>query len=79
MKLPILCRVLAAGYIGTAVVLTPLTPTCIYILPQRTLNRPNEYLLEAADRYNADRFMEWLSKLEPVHGHMMATGATWAQ
>jgi glucose-1-phosphate thymidylyltransferase len=50
---------------------TTLIGTCIYILPQRTLKRLNEYLADAADRDNPGRFMAWLCKREPVYGHVL--------
>jgi glucose-1-phosphate thymidylyltransferase len=50
---------------------TTLIGTCIYILPQRTLSRLNEYVTEAADRDNPGRFIAWLCKREPVYGHVL--------
>jgi hypothetical protein len=55
---------------------TTLVGTCIYILPQRTLSRLNEYLIEAADRDNPGRFIAWLCKREPVYGHVL-DGCWW--
>ncbi|MCJ7506994.1 nucleotidyltransferase family protein [Candidatus Bathyarchaeota archaeon] len=50
---------------------TTLIGTCIYVLPQRTLSRLNEYLIEAADRDSPGRFIAWLCKREPVYGHVL--------
>jgi len=50
---------------------TTLIGTCIYILPQRTLSRLNEYVTKAADRDNPGRFIAWLCKREPVYGHVL--------
>ncbi len=50
---------------------TTLIGTCIYILPQRTLSRLNEYLTEVADRDTPGRFIAWLCKREPVYGHVL--------
>lgn len=50
---------------------TTLIGTCIYMLPQRTLRRLNEYLISKADRDSPGRFIAWLCKREPVYGHVL--------
>ena len=50
---------------------TTLVGACIYMLPDRTLNRLREYLAEAVDRDRPGRFIEWLCKREPVYGHIL--------
>jgi len=50
---------------------TTLVGTCIYILPNRTLKRVEEYLIETADRDNPGGFIAWLCNREPVYGHIL--------
>lgn len=50
---------------------TTLIGTCIYMLPQETLTRLGEYLVEETERDNPGRFIGWLCKREPVYGHVL--------
>jgi glucose-1-phosphate thymidylyltransferase len=54
---------------------TGLIGTCIYLFPKSALNRTKEYLIEATDRDNLGRYIEWLCKREPVYGHIL--GGHW--
>lgn len=50
---------------------TTLVGTCIYMLPERTLNRLMEYSAEATDCDRPGRFIGWLCEREPVYGHIL--------
>jgi len=50
---------------------TTLIGTCIYMLPNRTLKRFEEYSMEATDCDSPGRFIGWLCKREPVYGHIL--------
>jgi len=50
---------------------TTLIGTCVYMLPRRTVTRFKEYSTETADRDNPGRFIGWLCRREPVHGHIL--------
>ena len=50
---------------------TALIGTCIYMLPNRSLNRMAEYLKETSDRDTPGRFIAWLCTREPVYGHVL--------
>jgi glucose-1-phosphate thymidylyltransferase len=54
---------------------TTLIGTCIYMLPQRTLTRLREHLMEETERDNPGRFIGWLCRREPVYGHIL--GGHW--
>lgn len=52
---------------------TTLVGTCIYALPDRTLDSMREYLVDTADRDNPGRFIGWLCNREPVYGYVLSS------
>jgi len=54
---------------------TTLIGTCLYIFPNRTLSRLTEYLSWNLNKDAPGRFIEWLSKREPVYGYIL--GGKW--
>ncbi|MEM3403439.1 MAG: nucleotidyltransferase family protein [Nitrososphaeria archaeon] len=54
---------------------TTLIGACLYILPNRILPRLREYLNGHLDKDAPGRFIEWLSKREPVYGYVL--GGKW--
>jgi len=55
---------------------TTLIGTGIYLLPDKSLRRTDEYLREGENPDSPGYFVQWLSKKEPVYGHILS-GEWW--